>query len=166
MKTDSLLKNQLIVRNICSYAAIWEKLMSKLKKEEKFLWNQNAKRFETLKDSNSLITSLCIKYRREFMALNQEDPMFCGGFFFYKLTLQLIKLNIPTNDWFHFLHWGGTGVFISGIVNPIINSVKFLFWVSTASCFISRYLVRVQCYYVKYAINFLILATDNILRLP
>jgi len=25
---------------------------------------------------------------------------------------------------------GGTGVFISGIVNPIINSVTFLFWVS------------------------------------
>ena len=25
---------------------------------------------------------------------------------------------------------GGTGVLISGIVNPNINSVKFLFWVS------------------------------------
>jgi len=29
---------------------------------------------------------------------------------------------------FHAL--AGTGVFISGIVNPIINSVKFLFWAS------------------------------------
>ena len=43
---------------------------------------------------------------------------------------QLIKFNIPTNDWIPFLALGGTGVFISGIVNPIINSVKFLFWVS------------------------------------
>ena len=31
---------------------------------------------------------------------------------------------------FHFLHWEVTGVFISGIENPIINSVTFLFWVS------------------------------------
>ena len=28
------------------FAAIWEKLMSKLKTEEKFLWNQNAKDFK------------------------------------------------------------------------------------------------------------------------
>ena len=47
--------------------------MSKLKKEEKFLWNQNAKAsFETFKDSNSLITSLCFEY---IGALNQKDPM-------------------------------------------------------------------------------------------
>ena len=140
----------------------------KTKKRRTVFMKPKCKKVWDFKDSNSLITSLCIKYRREFIALNQEDPMFCGGFFFYKLTPQLINFNIPTNDWFHFLHWGGTGVFISGVVNPIIfiNSVKFLFWVSTASCFISRYLVRVQCYYVKYAFNSLILATDNILRLP
>ena len=59
------------------------------------------------------------------MALNHKDPMdFLGGIYFYKLTPQLIKFNIPTS--FPALG-GGTGVFISGIVNPIINSVKFLF---------------------------------------
>ena len=63
------------------------------------------------------------------MALNQKDPMLFLKIF-YKLTPQLIKFNIPTNDWISFPALGGTGVFISGIVNPIINSVKFLFWVS------------------------------------
>ena len=51
MKRDSLSKHQLVVRTkIVLFAAIWEQLMSKLKKKEKFLWNQNAKaRFETFK---------------------------------------------------------------------------------------------------------------------
>ena len=31
------------------------------------------------------------------MALNHKDPMLLGGYF-YKLTPQLIKFNIPTND--------------------------------------------------------------------
>jgi len=61
------------------FAAIWEKLMSKLKKEDFFWWNQNAKaRFETLKTlkiKHLLITSLCIEYIGEIMALNQKDPM-------------------------------------------------------------------------------------------
>ena len=43
---------------------------------------------------------------------------------FYKLTPQLIKFNIPTNDLITFPALGGTGVFISGIANPIINNVK------------------------------------------
>jgi len=57
------------------------------------------------------------------MALNHKDPTDFLGIYFYKLTPQLIKFNIPTS----FPALGGTGVFISGIVNPIINSVKFLF---------------------------------------
>ena len=54
--------------------------------------------------------------------------------FFYKLTPQLRKFNISTHDWISFPALGGTGVFISGTVNPIINSVKFLFWVSVQFC--------------------------------
>ena len=46
------------------------------------------------------------------MALNQRSYVL----FLYKLIPQLIE--------FHAL--GGTGVFISGIVNPIINSVVFI----------------------------------------
>ena len=42
----------------------------------------------------------------------------------------MIKFNIPTTDWISFPALGGTVVFISGIVNPIINGVEFLFWVS------------------------------------
>ena len=63
------------------------------------------------------------------MALNQTDPMLFGGGF-YKLTAKLIKFNIPTHDRISFPALGGIGVFISGIVNPIMNSVRFLFWVS------------------------------------
>ena len=33
------------------------------------------------------------------------------------------KFNIPTNDIISYPALGGTGVFTSGIVNPIINSV-------------------------------------------
>ena len=55
----------------------------------------NAKaRFETFKDSNSLITSLSIEYIGEFMTLNQKDPMNLFGFF-YKLTPQI---STPTHD--------------------------------------------------------------------
>ena len=74
--------------------------------------------------------TLCIEYIGEFMALNQKDPILFWGIFFYKLSPQLIKFNIPTNDWISFPALGGTGVYISGILNPIINSVKFWFWVS------------------------------------
>ena len=63
----------------------------------------------------------------EFMALNHKDPVFLFRFF-YKLTPQLIKFNIPTNDWISFPALWGTAVFISDIVNPIINSITFLFW--------------------------------------
>jgi len=49
------------------------------------------------------------------VALNHKDPMDFFGFYFYKLTPQLIKFNIPTS----FPALGGTGVFISGIVNPL-----------------------------------------------
>ena len=49
------------------------------------------------------------------MTLHQKDPMLFWTFF-YKLTPELTKFNIPTDD------------LISGIVYPIINSVKFLFW--------------------------------------
>ena len=71
-----------------------------------FLWNHNAKaRVETL--------------RIQILFFD----------FFYKL----ITFNIPTNDWISIPAFGGTGVFISGIVNPIINSVKFSFWVSVYS---------------------------------
>jgi len=52
------------------------------------------------------------------MALNQEDP-FCFGFF-YKLTLTFLRM-------ISFPALGGIGVFISGIVNPIIKSVKFFY---------------------------------------
>jgi len=66
--------------------------MSKLKR---FLGNHNTiARFES-KDSNSLITSLSIEYIGGIYDLNfRKDPMI----FFYKLTPQLIKFNIPTND--------------------------------------------------------------------
>ena len=52
-------------------------------KKKSFLCNHNAKaRFETFKDSNSLITSLSIEYIGEFMALNQKDPILFGEDFF------------------------------------------------------------------------------------
>ena len=70
--------------------------MSKLKK--KFLWNHNTKaRFET-KDSNSLVTFLCIEYKGEFMTLISYAFLVI----FYKLTPQL-KFNIPTHEsWLNF----------------------------------------------------------------
>ena len=74
------------------------------------------------------MTSLCIEYIGEFITLNQKDLTMFLGDFFYKFIPQLIKFNIPTNDLISFPALGGTGVFISGIVNPIINSVKFSFW--------------------------------------
>jgi len=81
-----------------------------------FLWKHNAKaRFET-KDSNSLITSLCIEYIGEFMT----DPMILFDYYFYKLTTQLIKFNIPKNDWISLPALGGTDVVFSCIVNLII----------------------------------------------
>ena len=70
---------------------------------------------------------------REFMALNQKDPM--PFVLFYKLTPQLLKFNIPTNDWISFPALVGIGVFISGLVNPIRNSVQFLFSVSIVQMF-------------------------------
>ena len=53
----------------------------------------------------------------------------------------MIKFNILTNDWISFPALGGIGVFISGIVNPIINSVKISFWVSVVkkSCMHRRH---------------------------
>jgi len=57
--------------------------MSKLK--TKFIKHNVRARFET-KDSNYLITSLCIEYIGEFMTLNQKDHMSLWGFFFNKLT--------------------------------------------------------------------------------
>ena len=68
------------------------------------------------------------------MTLTQKDPMvfFCS--FFYKLTPQLISLTSLHMIEFHFCigrYLGG--VFISGIINPIIKSVKFSFWVSVVS---------------------------------
>ena len=55
------------------------------------------------KDSNYLITSLCIEYIGEFIALNQKDPKLFIWIFFYKLT-QTDKFSIPPT-------LGGTGVF-------------------------------------------------------
>ena len=50
--------------------------MSKLKTTTKVLWKHNAKaRFETLKIQIILITSICIEYIGEFMALTQNGPM-------------------------------------------------------------------------------------------
>jgi len=47
--------------------------MSKLKKQTKFYENTMQKLDLDFKDSNSLITSLCIEYIGEFMTLNQKD---------------------------------------------------------------------------------------------
>ena len=52
--------------------------MSKLK--TKFIKHNVRARFET-KDSNYLITSLCIEYIGEFMTLNKKDPMIFWGMF-------------------------------------------------------------------------------------
>jgi len=46
------------------------------------------------KDSNSLITSLCIEYIGESMTLNEKDSIFLG-FKKNKLTPQLIKVQHP-----------------------------------------------------------------------
>ena len=84
----------------------------------------NAKaRFETLKDSNYLITSLCIEYIGEFLTLNQKDPM---------ILFWIPFINLLPNWWsstslhiieFHFLHWEVqlSRFFFSCIVNPIIS---------------------------------------------
>ena len=66
------------------------------------------------------------------MALIQKDPMLFLDCF-YKLTPHPMKFNIPIHDLFSFTAFVGTGVFISSIVNPIINSVQFLFWMSIVS---------------------------------
>jgi len=58
------------------------------------------------------------------MTLNQKDPVMIFWIFKNKFTPQLIKFNIPTHDFISFPALGGTGVFISGIVNRIINSVQ------------------------------------------
>jgi len=79
-----------------------------------------------IKDSNSLITSLSIEYKGEFMTLNQKDPMIFY-LIFDKLTPQLIKFNIPKTDWISLPALGGTGVFFSFIVNLIINVYSFHF---------------------------------------
>jgi len=64
-------------------------------------------RFET-KDSNSLITSLCIEFIGEIITLNQKDPMIL----FINLLPQLITFNIPEMIEFHFLNLG-VQVFLS-----------------------------------------------------
>ena len=116
VKTDSLPKTQLVVRTKCSFCCHLRETYVKTKNKK--IWD--------FKDSNS--TSLSIEYIGEFMTLTLKDPMPFG--FFYKLTPQLIQFNIPTHDWISFPALGGTGVFSSGIVNPIINIVKFSFCVS------------------------------------
>jgi len=45
------------------------------------------------------------------MTLNQKYPISVCLYFFIELTPQLIKLNIPTNDWISFPALGGSGVF-------------------------------------------------------
>ena len=88
--------------------------MSKLKKKV-FLWNHNAKaRFET----------------KGFHDLNSERSYAFIWISFINVLPKLIQFDIPTQDWSSFPALGGKGVFISGIVNPILNSVQFLFWVS------------------------------------
>jgi len=64
VKTDSSPKTQLVVRTRCSFSAILEKLMSKLKKS---FMKPNAKaRFETLNINCS------IEYIGQFMTLNRK----------------------------------------------------------------------------------------------
>ena len=87
------------------FAAIWEKLLSKLKKRRTFFYETKMQKLD--------LRLWCFFY-----------------VFFNKLTPQLITFNIPTHDWISFPTLVGTGVFISGIVNPIIKSVNVLFWVS------------------------------------
>jgi len=51
-------------------------LYQNYKKEEKILWNQNAKaRFETLKIKILQLPPFVLYIYGEFMALNQKDPM-------------------------------------------------------------------------------------------
>ena len=74
VKTDSLSKKSIDCKEqMFFFAVIWEKLMSKLKKQTKFYENTMQKLDLDFKDSNSLITSLCIEYIGEFMTLNQKD---------------------------------------------------------------------------------------------
>jgi len=55
------------------------------------------------------------------MTLNQKDTMIFFGFF-YKLTAQLIKFNIPKMIKFHFLHWEAQlFFFLVHSKNPIIK---------------------------------------------
>ena len=92
------------------------------------LWNLRAKaRFETLKNQIIKLPPFLLNilgnswpYIRKILCL--------FWIFFDNLTPQL-KFNVPTYDWISFPALGGTGVFISGIVDPIINSVTFSFWV-------------------------------------
>ena len=65
VKTDSSSKTQLVVRTKCSFSAILEKLMSKLKKKRFMKPNAKA-RFETLN------INYYIEYIGECMTLNRK----------------------------------------------------------------------------------------------
>jgi len=76
VKTDSLSKNQLVVRTKCSFCGHLIETFVKTKKRRKVFLKPKCKSWiSDFKDSNSLITSLCIEYIGEFMALTQNGPM-------------------------------------------------------------------------------------------
>ena len=101
--------------------------MSKLNKATKCLWIHNAKaRFETLKIQFVNYLPLYWIYRGNHGLKSERSHAFFG---FLKMSYPPTdKFNIPTNYIISFPALGGTGVLISGVVYPIINSVMFSFW--------------------------------------